>query len=733
MFTRPGTAYQPQPILTRSLLFGVSLMIALIVVTAVVTQNGNADQRRSTARLLKTQDVVGHLETLRSLIAPQTSDLDAGVARAVEVQLGALRGLAQDNPARAGRLQQVGAALQERLEPGAFDGRATSGVRASIVAWRDAEDALLTKQALESESSFQRASRLNVATGVLALLALGTLVFLVDRNLRMRQAAEVEVTHQRETLRVTLASIGDGVITVDLAGRVTFINGEAEALTGWRAEEAAGRPLEDVFRVVHELTRQPVANSASRAIREGVVAHLAHETVLIGRHGAERPIGDIAAPIRDPDGAVAGVVLVFRDITAERAAIGLLRKLASELTAADAHKDEFLAMLAHEIRNPLAAIRSSAALLSQGDGGPRSSTAAQGVISRQTDHLSRLVEDLLDVSRISRGKLSLRRSRIDLRQALGPAIEACRPILESKQQTFDVDIPGQPLYVDGDSTRITQAVGNVLANASKFTPSGGRIQLSVAGANGEVAVSVRDNGIGLASEHLPNLFELFSQVDAGAQGGTTGLGIGLHLVKKLTEMHGGRVEMRSEGIGQGSELILHFPLAAIEDARPVPTYDDAGVTFAGLTATASPAYSTLAPAPQERARKILVVDDNVDSTASLVLLLKRKGYEPQVARDGLEAVETALATLPEVVLLDIGLPKLDGYEAARRIRRSPEGRKMRLIALTGWGREEDRVAARNAGFDDHLVKPIDPNHLLELLAQPATDGVSTYSAEGVAC
>lgn len=728
---RPETSHPSEPILTRSLLFGVSLMIGLIVVTAVVTQNGNADQRRATARLLKTQDVLGHLETLNSLVAAQPSD--AGVVHAVEVQLGALRQLTQNSPDRTEHLLQVGALVQGRLEPGILTDRAMIAVRPLIVAWRGSEAALLARQAFESESSFQRASRLNFASGVLGLLALATLVFLVDRNLRLRQAAAVEITHQRETLRVTLASIGDGVITVDLAGRVTYLNGEAEALTGWKAEEAAGKPLEEVFRVVHELTRQPVANSASRAIREGVVAHLAHETVLIGRHGAERPIGDIAAPIRDPDGAVAGVVLVFRDITAERAAIGLLRKLASELTAADAHKDEFLAMLAHEIRNPLAAIRSSAALLSQGAGRPRSSAAAQGIISRQTDHLSRLVEDLLDVSRIGHGKLSLRRSRIDLRQALGPAIEACRPVLESKQQTFDIDIPGQPLYVDGDATRITQAVGNVLANASKFTPRGGKIELSVTGENGAVSVRVRDNGIGLAAEELPRLFELFSQVDAGGQDGQAGLGIGLHLVKKLTEMHGGRVEMRSEGIGRGSELLLHFPLAPAEDARPAPAYDNAAVTFADLAPTDGPAISVAAPSAETRVRRILVVDDNDDSTSSLVLLLRRKGYEPRVARDGLEAVETALATLPEVVLLDIGLPKLDGYEAARRIRRSPAGRKMRLIALTGWGREEDRVAARNAGFDDHLVKPIDPNHLLELLAQPATNGVSTYSAEGAAC
>jgi PAS domain S-box-containing protein len=723
MFTLRGAAYQPQPILTRSLLFGVSLMIALIVVTAVVTQSGNVDQRRATARLLKTQDILGHLDTLLSLVAAQAADFDAPAIRPIGVQMSALRELTQDDPVRSGSLLQVDALL--RLGPETFTGGTASAIRSSLLDWRDSEDALLVRQGLESESSFHRASRLNVASGVLGLLALATLVFLVDRTLRVRRAAAAEITHQRETLRVTLASIGDGVITVDLAGRVTYLNGEAEALTGWKAEEAAGRPLEEVFRVVHELTRQPVVSSAARAIREDAVAHLAHETVLIGKHGAERPIGDIAAPIRDPQGAVAGVVLVFRDITAERAAIGLLRKLASELTAADAHKDEFLAMLAHEIRNPLAAIRSSAALLSQSEGAPRSSTAAQGVISRQTDHLSRLVEDLLDVSRIVHGKLSLRRSRIDLRQALEPAIEACRPVVESRQQTFDIDIPNQPLFVDGDATRITQAVGNVLANASKFTPPGGRIELSVAGEDGEVSVRVRDNGIGLAAEHLPRLFELFSQVDSGAPGGQAGLGIGLHLVKKLTEMHGGRVEMRSGGIGRGSELFLHFPLAPAEDARPAPAYDDAAVTFADLSPTAGPARSAAAPSPEMRARRILVVDDNDDSTSSLVLLLRRKGYEPQIARDGIEAVETALATLPEVVLLDIGLPKLDGYEAARRIRLSPEGRKMRLIALTGWGREADRIAARNAGFDDHLVKPVDPDHLLDLLARPAAAGIST--------
>jgi signal transduction histidine kinase len=408
-------------------------------------------------------------------------------------------------------------------------------------------------------------------------------------------------------------------------------------------------------------------------------SHAAH-----WRGGVERPIDDIAAPIRDSQGKVAGVVLVFRDVTEDRAATNQLRTLAVELSEADRRKDEFLAMLAHEIRNPLAAIRNSAAVLKLAGRDAQAAGAAQNAIDRQMEHLVRLIEDLLDVARISRGKLELRRTRMDLRLALEQALEVSRPLCADNEQALEVEIPPTPLYVYGDAVRITQAIANLLNNACKFTPRGGRIRVAVGVEDRHAIVRIRDDGIGIAPEHLPRLFDMFSQIDTSLERTQGGLGIGLNLVKQLVEMHGGRVEVRSEGIGTGSEFIVHFPVAGeVDDGIGVVE----GQPAALLQAASARAERAVAASPRAavRGRRILVVDDNADSADSLVMLLRLQGHEAEVARDGVEAVETALRTRPDVVLLDIGLPRLNGFEAARRIRLSPHGRAMKLIAVTGWG------------------------------------------------
>lgn len=553
---------------------------------------------------------------------------------------------------------------------------------------------------------------------ILGLVALVLIAFAVDKALRHRHSIADEVARQRETLRVTLASIGDGVMTTDTSGRILYLNGEAEALTGWTSAEAAGKPVERVFRIVNETTRLPVENPASRALAEGAVVGLARDTVLIGKDGTERPIGDIAAPIRDAKGRVSGVVLVFRDVADERAATNQLRALAVELSEADGRKNEFLAMLAHEIRNPLAAIRNSVAVLRLAHLDPGASASAQGAIQRQMEHLTRLVEDLLDVSRISHGKLALRRAPIDLRPAIEQAIEANGPIFASHGQSLEVAIEDSPLPVDADATRVTQAIGNLLSNASKFTPRAGKIRLAAGIENAEVVVRVRDDGIGIPPEHLAGLFDMFSQVDTSLERAQDGLGIGLHLVKQLVEMHGGHVEARSEGLGRGSEFIVRLPIpsratvVAPVGPEPVPA-------VASLAAATSPIDLDSPESAPPDACRILVVDDNVDSADSLAMLLRLEGYATEVAHDGIEAVEIALRTLPDVVLLDIGLPRLNGYETARRIRLSPRGREIRLIALTGRGQDEDRRLTAAAGYDAHLVKPVDHGLLISLLAQPS--------------
>lgn len=738
-------------IFASSLLLGISAVIALMIANIFVTQNSSEDQRTATARVIHTLDVIGHLDAIYARIADAdaaqrsfllTNDPDyleplVGATRATASRIEALEATTVDNPPQLARVQRLRKLVRERLEQmdavllvskeqgltPALKALVSNGSKETMVSIREliavmkgTESQVLAGRLQGSESSYSRSRSLNLLSGALGLLALGAFVYLVDKTLTANRDAADEIARQRETLRVTLASIGDGVISTDTQGRVVFLNAEAEALTGWKTEEAEGKRLERIFNIVHEETRQPVDNPASAALRDGVVVGLAHHTLLVGKDGVERPIDDIAAPIRDSQGRVAGVVLIFRDVSEDRAATNQLRRLASELSEADRRKNEFLAMLAHEIRNPLAAIRNSVAVLKLAGHDPRTSASARGAIERQVEHLVRLVEDLLDVARISRGKLELRRSRIDLRQALEQAIEVSRPLCKENAQTLEIEIPGAPLPVDGDAVRITQAIVNLLNNACKFTPRGGTIHLAVGSEDGHAIVRIRDNGIGIAAEHLPSLFDMFSQIDTSLERTQGGLGIGLNLVKQLVEMHGGEVEARSSGVGSGSEFIVRFPVleAGEEAALPAP----AAPAGAGRVESPSAAIPS-APAALRRSVRILVVDDNEDSADSLAMLLRLHGHETEVARDGLEAVEVALSTLPDVVLLDIGLPKLNGYEAAERIRNTIPGRTMRLIALTGWGQDGDRRLSSAAGFDDHLVKPVDVDLLLALLAEPA--------------
>ncbi len=729
--------------LNFQLLVGISVVIALIIVNVFVTQNSSQDQRHATTRIIQTLDILGHLDAVLALIAEAesaqrsfvlTNDRDAlepytSAARGIDDRIDFVRNLTAENSPQRARLVRLRELIQDRLRQ--MDGvlavsrdhgllaarqalildshkETMAAIRVQVATLKSTESDLLAQRLEAAATSYRRAYGTNVAAGSLGLLALAALVLLVDRNLRARQADAAEIMRQRETLRVTLASIGDGVITTDVSGRVIYLNQEAENLTGWSSEDAAGRKLEEILEIVHEESRQPAANPATRALREGIVVSLAHHTVLIGKDGKERPIDDIAAPIRDARGTVAGVVLVFRDVTEEREATNQLRRLASELSEADVRKNEFLAMLAHEIRNPLGAIRNSAAVLRLAGHDPQALAAAYGAIHRQMEHLVRLVDDLLDVSRISHGKLELRRSAMDLRPALEQAIEACRPTCERNEQAFEIEIPDTPLYVNGDATRITQAIGNLLSNAAKFTPRGGRIQVAAGLENAHVFVRIRDNGIGIAAADLPRLFDMFSQIDTSLERSKGGLGIGLNLVKQLAEMHGGSAEAHSAGVGRGSEFVVRFPVLAEAEAN---------LELLASPGARSPGEAAALALPTGSGRRILVVDDNVDSADSLAMLLRFHGHDAQVVHDGMDAVEVALHTLPEVVLLDIGLPRLNGYEVARRIRLSPQGRQMRLVAITGWGQAEDRELSRAAGFDEHFVKPVDYERLLALLAQ----------------
>jgi PAS domain S-box-containing protein len=502
------------------------------------------------------------------------------------------------------------------------------------------------------------------------------------------EAARV-IERQREQLRVTLTSIGDGVIVTDAESRVTLLNPVAQALTEWN-EEAIGRPLEEVFHIINEQTRQPVESPVQRAIRENRIVGLANHTVLIARDGAEQPIDDSAAPIRDHEGAIIGVVLVFRDVT-ER------RRQEQALKEADRRKDEFLAILAHELRNPLAPIRNAIELLQRADGDPVITSQARSMLERQVRQMVRLVDDLLDISRISRGKLQLRRERLPLAAVVQSAVETSRPLIEARAHELTLGLPPEPVVVDGDPTRLAQVISNLLNNAAKYTERGGHIWLSVERQGSRALISVRDTGIGIPAEHLPHIFDMFSQVAPTLERSQGGLGIGLALVRGLVALHGGSIEARSSP-GKGSELIVRLPV--VEESGQLPPEQ----TTEGR------------PAQSQAQLRVLIVDDNRDAVDSLAMMLRMAGHEIQTAHDGVEAVQAAASFRPDVAVLDIGMPKMNGYEAARLIREQPWGQAMVLVALTGWGQEEDRRRATEAGFHYHLTKPVEPADLEKLLA-----------------
>jgi PAS domain S-box-containing protein len=400
--------------------------------------------------------------------------------------------------------------------------------------------------------------------------------------------------------------------------------------------------------------------------------------------------------LKDTGGRPAGLGTVSQDITERRRLEYDLRKLAADLSETDRRKNEFLAMLAHELRNPLAPIRNSLQIvrLTRGDG--EAAQAASEVMERQIGQMVRLVDDLLDVSRISRGTIDLRRERVELTAILRQAVETSRPAIESARHELVMTQAPQPVYLHADPIRLAQAFSNLLSNASKYSEPGGRISVHVGRQGGDVLVSVKDTGVGIPAHMLHNIFEMFTQVDKSLERSQIGLGIGLTLVQRLVEMHGGAVQAFSDGPGQGSEFVVRLPVMD-EAAQPSP------VETLGDPASTGP-------------RRILVVDDNHDSAMSLATLLRITGHQTTTAADGLEAVEVAAAFRPDVVLLDLGLPKLNGYEAARQMRRQPWGASMVLVALTGWGQEDDRRKSRDAGFDGHMVKPVEFDALMKLLS-----------------
>src|SRR6185437_15129499 len=692
------------------------------------------------------------------------------------------------------------------------------------------------------------------------------------RDITAVKQAEQALRMQREWLQVTLESIGDAVIATDTFGRVTFMNPVAQSLTGWRQGEAAGRLLPEVFHIIGERSRQLVDNPVARVLRDGVVVGLANHTVLITREGIERPVDDSAAPIRDAEGNITGVVLVFRDVTerrqadaaleerarlaafgaeigaaltqsltlrsmlrraaettvqhldaafariwtvneagdvlelqasagmythldgfhsrvpmgrfkigliaqerrphltnavvgdprvsdqewarregmvafaghplivedrlvgvmamfarhpltsvelqalasvADELAVGIERKHAeealrrahdelklrvAEVEAASHAKDAFLALLGHELRNPLAPIRNAVKLLALQGNDLTVVAQARDIIGRQAEQMTRLVDELLDASRIAQGKVQLKREQLDLAALVRSATGDNRADLETAGLSLSVEVPTVPVWVHGDAARLTQVVGNLLHNAQKFTDAGGRVRVRLAEEEGQAKLSVEDTGVGIASESLPKLFEVFSQVNATLERSKGGLGLGLSVVKGLVELHGGQVRAASDGPGRGATFTIWVPL----DREPHP----------------APPTQETAPRPEGGRRKVLIIEDGRDAAESLRMLLSLQGFEVAVAHTGPDGVERARRFVPEAVVCDLGLPGMSGFQVAQALRADPATASAFLVCLSGYGQEQDRRQARAAGFDETLVKPADPEALARLLTRP---------------
>ena len=385
-------------------------------------------------------------------------------------------------------------------------------------------------------------------------------------------------------------------------------------------------------------------------------------------------------------------------------------RIEKALRDADRRKDEFLAILAHELRNPLAPIRNSLYILQLTNAHDSATARLTERMERQVNYMVRLVDDLLEVARISRGKVELRTERVDVVSVVRSAVETSRPLIEAGGHQLALEFPADPLTLEGDPVRLTQVIANLLNNAAKYSDGSGKIRLTVRREGHQVAIAVRDTGIGIAPDLLPRVFEAFMQIDGSAGRAQGGLGIGLTLVKSLVEMHGGSVEAHSEGLGRGSEFVIRLPLGAAPRPTEVPE-------------------NAAGPGDVLAARRFLVVDDNRDAAESLKTLLKLLGADVHVVYSGPEALEAVAVYKPEIVLLDIGMPGMDGHEVARRLRQQPQFQDLTLIAVTGWGQEEDRYRSQSAGFDHHLVKPVDLSVLQDLLGSLETRSVAGVRAE----
>jgi two-component system, chemotaxis family, CheB/CheR fusion protein len=492
------------------------------------------------------------------------------------------------------------------------------------------------------------------------------------------EPADDDVHSAAAHLAAIVECSNDAIISKTLQGVIRSWNAGAERIFGWSAAEAVGRSITLIIPPERLSEEEHILATLQRGER---IEHF--ETTRLTKDGGCVEVSLTVSPVRDAAGAIIGASKIARDITTRKRAERLLQESAAALREVDRRKDEFLALLGHELRNPLAPIHNAAELLARILPEDSRALVAVEMIRRQAAQLTRLVDDLLDIGRITQGRIRLRREPVELASVISQAFETIEPQLRQKRHQVSVISSYEPLHVSGDFARLVQCVANILSNAVKYTDAEGEIQVRTRAEDASAVIEISDNGLGIPPELLPRVFDIFVQGEGSIERAQGGLGVGLAIVKRLVEHHGGTVSGRSPGPGRGSTFEIRLPRLA---RAQVPAAPAAGA----------------APAP----RRVLVVDDNSDAASSLAMLLGFRGHDTRVACSGREALEHVESFRPEVVLLDIGLPETSGYELALRLRAAPQLQGLRLIALTGYGQPEDQQRALAAGFDGHLVKPV---------------------------
>jgi len=662
----------------------------------------------------------------------------------IEPALTELRQLVSDNPSQVSMVNDLNSRHQDWLKyarevigqrktNGEYQARVTSGegkrimdsMRADIAKFVEREDALQATRALAS----QRAAVVSVVSGLAAGLLLGAILAVFIRRQLLaasenyREALNREQEH-REWLATTLASIGDAVIATDTKGTVTLMNGVAESLTGWTSQEALGRPLATVFKILNEDSKTEAESPVARVLRDGQIVGLANHTILISKDSREIPIDDSGAPIQSASGEITGVVLVFRDITerkrSEQEREILLegeKTLRREAERANELKDEFFANASHELRTPLNAIVGWIRMLRSGNLNADTAASAMETIDRSAHAQTRLIEDLLDMSRILGGKLALDEQTIDVLPVVNAAVNSLRPSASAKEIRIKTISDDGLLPVVADPTRLQQIVWNLLSNAIKFTPKGGRVAVTLRKGPAHLEISISDNGEGISPDFLPHVFERFSQADGSKTRRHRGLGLGLAIVRHLVELQGGTVSASSEGTHKGATFSVRFPAYERYEV-------DGGPGHPVLTSKRESIDLFLsAQRPELNGIRVLVVDDDVASREMLSAALLQCHANVVTVASTSEALTEIDRRRPDLLVSDIGMPDQDGYELIRQVRlveSKSEAAAIPAMALTAYARSEDRVRALGAGYHVHLSKPVDPEEFVLLVANLIT-------------